>query len=126
MKLLSNITYLFEILPLLFCLLFYKKINTKPLKVFFIYTFFVSFCIGGVAYDVDDVLKMYSRMLNTVNNCDFFVFLLEWKRDKAMSVRAHMKQFLVELEADATKKLRISDAWNFLLLAKGVSWPPTF
>ena len=38
MKVLSNITYLFEILPLLFCLLFFKKIKTKPLKVFFIYT----------------------------------------------------------------------------------------
>ena len=38
MKILSNITYLFEILPLLFCLLFFRKINTKPLKVFFIYT----------------------------------------------------------------------------------------
>lgn len=42
MKILSNVTYFFEILPLLFCLLFFKKINTKQLKVFFIYTFLLA------------------------------------------------------------------------------------
>jgi len=47
LKLLSNFTYLAEILPLLFGIIFFKKNNTKYLKVFFIYsivmTLFISF-----------------------------------------------------------------------------------
>ena len=45
LKTLSNLTYSFEILPFLFCLIFYKKINTRALKVFFIYTLLLSFFI---------------------------------------------------------------------------------
>ena len=42
------ITFISEILPLIFCILFYKKLNTKALKVFFIYTIVLaSFAIIG-------------------------------------------------------------------------------
>lgn len=36
------ITFISEILPLIFCILFYKKLNSKALKVFFIYTIVLS------------------------------------------------------------------------------------
>lgn len=42
LKYLTFITDFFEILPLIFCILFYKKLNTKGLKVFFIYTIILS------------------------------------------------------------------------------------
>ena len=45
MKTLSNLTYLFEILPFLFCLIFLTKNQTKSLKVFFIYTIFLALFI---------------------------------------------------------------------------------
>ena len=45
MKTLSDLTYLFEILPFLFCLIFLKKNQTKQLKVFFIYTIFLALFI---------------------------------------------------------------------------------
>jgi hypothetical protein len=41
-KILQNITYLTEIIPFFFCLLFFKRINTKEIKVFFIYTIVVA------------------------------------------------------------------------------------
>lgn len=48
LKTLINITLLTEIIPLIFCAFFYKKLDTKPLKVFFIYTItqviFISLC----------------------------------------------------------------------------------
>ena len=44
-NLLTYITYLTEILPLIFCVLFYKKLNTKALKVFFIYTIVLTFLV---------------------------------------------------------------------------------
>ena len=37
-KFLLYITFFTEILPLIFCILLFKKLNTKALKVFFIYT----------------------------------------------------------------------------------------
>ena len=37
-EILRNLNYLSEILPFFFCLLFFKKINSKEIKVFFIYT----------------------------------------------------------------------------------------
>jgi len=45
LKLLSNFTYLAEILPLLFGIIFFKKNNTKYLKVFFIYSLILAICI---------------------------------------------------------------------------------
>lgn len=42
LKLLLNITLLSEVLPLIFCIFYIKKINTKSLKVFFVYTFIQS------------------------------------------------------------------------------------
>lgn len=41
-NILAYITFLTEILPLIFCIIFYKKLNTKALKVFFIYTILLS------------------------------------------------------------------------------------
>ena len=50
LKSLTYITFLTEILPLVFCVIFFKKINTKGLKVFFIYTILLSFfSITGLA-----------------------------------------------------------------------------
>ncbi len=37
-EILRNLNYLSEILPFFFCLLFLKKINSKEMKVFFVYT----------------------------------------------------------------------------------------
>ncbi len=37
MQILENLNYLSEILPFFFCLLFFKKINSKEIKVFFVY-----------------------------------------------------------------------------------------
>ena len=37
LRILQNLNYLSEILPLFFCLLFFKKINSKEIKVFFVY-----------------------------------------------------------------------------------------
>ncbi len=37
LQILENLNYLSEFLPLLFCLLFLKKINSKEIKVFFVY-----------------------------------------------------------------------------------------
>jgi len=39
---LAYITLFTELLPLIFCILFYKKLNTKALKVFFIYCILLS------------------------------------------------------------------------------------
>lgn len=43
------ITLLSEFLPLIFCILFYKKLNTKALKVFFIYAS-VKFLLTGLLF----------------------------------------------------------------------------
>ena len=40
LQILENLNYLSEFLPLLFCLLFFKKINSKEIKVFFVYKTF--------------------------------------------------------------------------------------
>ena len=37
MRILLNLNYLSEILPFFFCLFFFKKINSKEIKVFFVY-----------------------------------------------------------------------------------------
>ncbi len=40
LQILEKLNYLSEFLPLLFCLLFFKKINSKEIKVFFVYITF--------------------------------------------------------------------------------------
>lgn len=42
---LTYITFITEIIPLIFCIFFYKKLNTKALKVFFYYVIFLSFSV---------------------------------------------------------------------------------
>lgn len=42
---LTYITFTTEIIPLIFCIFFYKKLNTKALKVFFYYVIFLSFFV---------------------------------------------------------------------------------
>ena len=71
---LRNLNYLSEILPFFFCLLFFKKINSKEMKVFFVYTTvsLLLFIISFYAY------KFYPEHLNTILSISLvvqFIFL---------------------------------------------------
>lgn len=67
------ITFLPEILPLVFCLFFFKKLNTKGLKAFFLYTillaFFVTLTIIVLKVYVDK--NSYFLLFRLFNICEF-------------------------------------------------------
>ena len=71
---LRNLNYLSEILPFFFCLLFFKKINSKEMKVFFVYTS-VSLLLFIISFSAS---KFYPEHLNTILSISLvvqFIFL---------------------------------------------------
>ena len=75
---LAYITFLSETIPLLFCIIFLKKINHKTLKVFFIYTFFLAlFSIASiVSIYFNKNLIVYIGLLKLFSVFEFFLFSL--------------------------------------------------
>jgi hypothetical protein len=75
---LAYITFLSETIPLLFCIIFFKKINHKTLKVFFIYTFFLAlFSIASiVSIYFNKNLSVYIWLLKLFSVFEFFLFSL--------------------------------------------------
>src|SRR6187401_2913357 len=62
-----------EIIPLIFCMLFYKKLNTKALKAFFIYTIVLFFftLLSVFAIKVLAHRETYFFELRLFNICEF-------------------------------------------------------
>jgi len=75
---LAYITFLSETIPLLFCIIFFKKINHKTLKVFFIYTFFLAlFSIASiVSIYFNKNLIVYIGLLKLFSVFEFCLFSL--------------------------------------------------
>ena len=82
---LVNFTYLTEFLPLIFCVLFWKKLNTKALKVFFVYTILLAVCVSATLISIHIfknklaslyILKIYA-VLEYSTFALFFSFLLQ-------------------------------------------------
>jgi hypothetical protein len=48
LRILQDLNYLSEILPLFLCVLFFKKNNSKEIKVFFVYKIFIVFLLIGI------------------------------------------------------------------------------
>ena len=68
-------TFFSEILPLIFCILFYKKLNTKALKVFFIYAILLFF-FSVFSLFLIKVIKarfLYLAALRVFNICEYSV-----------------------------------------------------
>ncbi len=74
-ELLKNITYLFEIAPFILCLLFFKKINSKEMKVFFAYTI-VNFLFVVLALIALYILKSFPYNLISIRIFIGLEFLL--------------------------------------------------
>lgn len=79
-NLIVYITFFTEFLPLIFCILFYKKLNTKALKVFFIYAIVlsVSVFLGILALYVFHSKPYYFiivKLYNASEYCLFAIFL---------------------------------------------------
>lgn len=77
---LAYITFFTEILPLIFCILFYKKLNTKALKVFFIYSIILAFfvlmgLIGLYIFKSKPLYFFIVKLYNTSEYCLFATFL---------------------------------------------------
>ena len=75
---LAYITFLSETIPLLFCILFLKKLNHKTLKVFFIYAILLaSFSIASiVSIYFNKNLSVYLVLLKLFSIFEFFTFSL--------------------------------------------------
>jgi len=75
---LAYITFLSETIPLIFCIIFLKKINHKTLKVFFIYTVFLAlFSIASiVSIYFNKNLSVYLVLLKLFSILEFFTFSL--------------------------------------------------
>lgn len=80
LKYLTIITDFFEVLPLIFCILFYKKLNTKGLKVFYVYALllfvFVSLHLTSIFLNskqlYHNVLRVYTLIEFTFLALFFF------------------------------------------------------
>ena len=82
---LVNINYLFELLPLIFCIVFFRKINTKALKVFFIYTislavFLVLGLVANKVFHNREAFFLILRVYSTLEFCLLALFLKELYR----------------------------------------------
>ena len=65
--------FISEIIPLIFCILFYKKLNTKALKVFFIYAILLCF-FSSLSLLILKVIKdrtTYFFVIRLFNICEF-------------------------------------------------------
>jgi hypothetical protein len=66
---------------------------------------------GGLALDVDSVLKSYDLLLREQpSKVDFAEHLADWRNEKAAEVKGHMTKFLTALAGEERKKL----AWKYL------------
>jgi hypothetical protein len=66
-----------ELIPLIFCILFYKKLNTKALKVFFIYAILLVL-FSGISHFTLKVLKekeFYFFVIRLFNICEFSIIV---------------------------------------------------
>ena len=59
LQILLNLNFLSEILPFFFCLLFFKKINSKEIKVFFVYK------------TIAIILLAFSLVFSSINNIKY-------------------------------------------------------
>lgn len=77
-KFILYITFLPEILPLIFCILFYKKLNTKALKVFFVYTIILFVFIGFnlLSRNVFKSNELHLFILRLFNICEYSIIAL--------------------------------------------------
>ena len=75
LKTLINITLLTELIPLIFCIFFYKKINIKSLKVFFVYSIFQVIFISLCSYSIYE-LELYSIYIGLLRLHLFFEYTL--------------------------------------------------
>lgn len=90
MKLISYLTDFSELLPFLFCVAFYKKISTKYLKVFFVYTcglFIFALVSILLVYIIKDTHSYYINLrlyllFEYIVFVIFFTFLLNTKTFK--------------------------------------------
>jgi hypothetical protein len=74
-KFLFYTTLLAELLPLIFCILFYKKLNTKALKVFFYYALTL-FIFAGLTYLARLVIsdsKLFFFLLRVFSICEYTI-----------------------------------------------------
>lgn len=69
------ITVLPEILPLIFCILFYKKLNTKALKVFFIYSVVLAFfaCLSLFGLSILKDRSLYLLVIRIFNIFEYSI-----------------------------------------------------
>ncbi|MFT3910547.1 MAG: hypothetical protein QM737_14065 [Ferruginibacter sp.] len=77
LNLLAYITLSSELLPLIFCILFYKKLNTKALKVFFIYSVIlaVSITLSTTAFFLQSQ-KIYYYIVRIYTPVEYLLFAL--------------------------------------------------
>jgi hypothetical protein len=73
-EILQNINFLSEILPFFFCLLFFKKINSKEMKVFFVYTI-VGVFLFIISYLASNFYPAYLNITISVSLILQFIFL---------------------------------------------------
>lgn len=73
-EILLNLNYLSEILPFFLCLLFLKKINSKELKVFFVYTI-ISVIFFIISYIASNFYSNYTYVIISISLILQFIFL---------------------------------------------------
>ncbi len=78
LKQLFNITYLLEIFPLIFCLIFIKKIKQNYLRVFFVYAFFLALFIsvGYCLLQNKDYIEVFQLNLRIYTLIEYLLFAL--------------------------------------------------
>ena len=73
----------------------------------------IIFYLGGVALDVNALVKSYIHKLNG-NNADFSMHLFDWKQKKAKEIRDHIEDFFSKLVKARFTDKEMNDAWSFL------------
>lgn len=75
---LLHITFASELSPLIFCLLFFKKLHTKSLKVFFVYTCSL-FCFSITSFTIINILgigSLYYLIIRLYSIVEFSVIAM--------------------------------------------------